>query len=94
MFNDDQKDLIKQNIAWREMLAIVQSLATWGNLLQGKKVLCHCDNSVVVSVIQKGSSKDKDLMELVRGIFYICVKYEFEFSAIHVPGIKNKIVYV
>ena len=30
-------------------------------------------------------------MELVRGIFYICVKYEFEFSAIHVPGVKNKI---
>ena len=61
VFNDDQKDLIKKNIAWREMLAIVQSLATWGNLLQGKKVLCHCDNSAVVSVIQKDSSKDKDL---------------------------------
>ena len=30
-------------------------------------------------------------MELVQGIFYICVKYEFEFSAIHVPGVKNKI---
>ena len=30
-------------------------------------------------------------MKLVQGIFYICVKYEFEFSAIHVPGAKNKI---
>ena len=28
-------------------------------------------------------------MKLVQGIFYICVKYEFEFSAIHVPGAKN-----
>ena len=65
------------------MLAIVQSLATWGNLFQGKKVLCHCDNSGTAS------SKDKDLMKLVQGIFYICVKYEFEFSAIHVPGAKN-----
>ena len=71
------------------MLAIVQSLATWGNLFQGKKVLCHCDNSAVVHFFQKASSKDKDLMKLVQGIFYICVKYEFEFSAIHVPGAKN-----
>ena len=45
----------------------------------------------MVSVIQKGLYQDNDLMELVWGMFYMCVKYEFEFSAMHVPGVKNKI---
>ena len=73
------------------MLAIVQSLETWSNLLQGvKKVLCNCDNSAVVYVIQKGSSKDKDLMEPVLKIFVPKI-FEFEFIAIHIPGVKNKI---
>ena len=77
-------------IAWRELYSIVSASATWGPYLRSKRVLFHCDNEAVVQIIQKGSSRDADMMNLVRKLFYICVSNNFECSAVHIPGVRNE----
>ena len=67
--------LQKYNIAFRELLAIVIALATWAPLMRRKRILFHCDNLAVVHIIQSGTSKDSDIMNLVRTSLFIGAKY-------------------
>ena len=43
-----------------------------------------------MQIIQKGSSRDADMMNLVRKLFYICVSNNFECSAVHFPAVRNE----
>ena len=81
----------KMGITWRELFAIVVASNTWGNQLCSKRILFHCDNEAVVHILKSGSSKDNSRMVLVRSLFYICARFNFECSAVHVPGIQNEI---
>lgn len=83
-------NLRKKNIAWRELYGVVKSIATFSDVLTGKRLTIHCDNLAIVSILQSGSSKDQDIMDLMRTLFYIGAKYHFECRAVHVPGVVNK----
>lgn len=78
-----------RSIAWRELYAIVKATATWGSRLARKRVLFHCDNLAVVHILQSGTSKSPEIMQLVRAMFYICANNNIEYWAHHVPGVKN-----
>lgn len=90
-YEDDEKHLVNSNIAWRELHAILVALATWGNLLRGKRLLFHCDNEAVVYVVRKSASKDKDLADLMRKMFFVSAKCNIEISASHIRGSKNTV---
>ena len=77
------------SIAWRELLAIVVACATWGEKLPGKKILLHCDNSAVVEIVNTGTCRCREIMCLVRGLFSICVKYNFDIKLQHIAGVSN-----
>jgi hypothetical protein len=76
-------------IAWRELYAIVLACFTWGQKWLGRKIIMHCDNSVVVSVVNSGTSKNRDIMCLIRVLFNICVKYNFDIRLEFIPGAEN-----
>ena len=78
-------------IAWRELLAVVVALSTWGHRLQGKRVRFYIDNSAIVQVINKGCSRNSDLMTLVRWLFFIAAGHGFEFHAEYLPSTDNAI---
>lgn len=80
-----------RSINWREMYALVKAAAVWGKDLANKKVLFHSDNMTVVSVLQSGTSKNGELMKLVRGLFYICAKNNFECSATYISTKENSV---
>lgn len=79
------------SINWRELFAIVVAAATWGHQLMCKRVLFYCDNQAVVTILQKGTSPDCNIMSLVRTLFYVCAKHNFECSATHIAGVRNPI---
>ena len=75
-------------IAWKELYAIVLAASTWGQHWRGQRILFHCDNRAVVA---KGSSKQPDIMSLVRALYFIVACLEFHIAIKHVPGCNNSI---
>ena len=69
---------LKRPIVWRELYAVVVAAATWAHKLQGKKIKYYCDNMAVVYIPCSCVSKDNQLMELVRELFYIAATNSFE----------------
>ena len=49
------------------------------------------DNQSIVYIINKQSSKDKDIMQLVRSLVLCSLKYNIVFKAKHIPGKSNTI---
>ncbi len=43
----------------------------------------------VVTVINKGATRDPLLMHLVRCLFFYSAHYRFTLSAVHLPGSSN-----
>ena len=77
------------SIAYRELLAVVSACACWGSLLSGRRVMLECDNSSVVFCVNNGTSKSSHVMSLIRQLFYLAARYQFDLRLIHVPGKDN-----
>ena len=54
-----------------------------------KKVIIHCDNLPVVYAVNNGSSKCESIMALVRRLFYVAARGNFECKLVHVEGKRN-----
>jgi predicted Zn-ribbon and HTH transcriptional regulator len=88
-FDNGHSYLRAKSIAYRELYAVVTMLATFAYKLEGKRLLINCDNEAIVHVLQTGTSKNIEIMSLVRTMFYICAQHSMECSAAHVRGTAN-----
>ena len=79
----------KASIAAKEMLPIVLSCIVWRHAWWGCTVRCNCDNEAVVRVINSRYAKDPLLAHMLRSIFFISAKSNFDITAIHTPGRLN-----
>ncbi len=61
----------------------------WGPWWQDCRVVVHCDNQAVVCVVNSGYSKDKDMMHLLRCLFFIRAHWGLYLRAEHIPGEQN-----
>ena len=73
----------------KELVPIVLSCAVWGPLLVRKRVLFLCDNIAVVNSIQKGSSKEPQVMQLLRSLWFFVARFDISVSAKHIAGVMN-----
>ena len=55
-------DLLPLHINFKEMRAVHRSLQAWRDELQGHRVLPFCDNTAVVQLLRKGTSRSALLM--------------------------------
>ena len=51
--------------------------------------MAHCDNQAVVEVINSGSCRDANLMQLLRGLHFVKAHFDISMKAVHIPGQKN-----
>ena len=79
------------SINWRELYAIVVAAATFGHRWQGRRILFHCDNMCVVNVLCSGTSKNRDIMCLIRRLFHIAATFQFECRAVYINTKVNVI---
>ena len=79
------------DIAFKELFPIVLSLLLWGSNLANRKVLLHCDNEAVVTIVNKQSTRAKPTMHLIRILVSFCLKHNIVVRAVHVPGLENGI---
>ena len=78
------------NIAIKELVPIVLSAHIWGHTWPRKRIVFKCDNLAVVSLLQRGSCKDRHLAFLLRELSMIAILGDFTFTAVHIPGVVNK----
>ena len=87
----DLHELTELSINWRELFAVVVAAATFGSHWAGKRILLHCDNMCVVEVVNKGSCRSDYMMDLLRKLFFICAKCDFEISLCYINTTVNTV---
>lgn len=79
----------RKPIEWKELFAIALACRLWGDQWRQKKLLFHCDNEVVVAVMSSGTSSNRDVMHLVRDVFFSAAKGNYVLYVQHIAGTAN-----
>ena len=67
------------------------ALAIWGDQFKGKRILVHCNNTSVIQIMTKGSSKSKSMMVLVCSLAMFGMQNNFNLYLQHIPRVNNGI---
>ena len=78
-----------QNITLLVLYPIVGAMHIWGHVLTSKQVLLHTENQALVPIINKWTSKDMQIMKLVRSLMLETMRSHIIIKAVHVPGRSN-----
>ena len=73
------------SITAKELVPILLSAVTWGHQLAKRIVLFQCDNLSLVTTISKGSSRDPNVMQLLRCLFFVAF-FDMELRVEHIAG--------
>ena len=77
------------NIAILELYPVYVLIGMFGNSLQHTQITYHCDNQAVVTIVNNQTSKDKQIMKIVRPLILLLLKFNINLKMVHVPGVKN-----
>lgn len=80
---------LTSSITVLEYFPILVAIYIWGHTLRNKKLLFKCDNEAVVQIINVQTSKDKNVMVLVRALTLKCLQLNLVVRAEHIPGKQN-----
>lgn len=72
-----------------EMYAVLASVVMFREQLYTKRVELNCDNQAVVAAINKGTTKCKPTMNLIRVMTHTCMKYQIRVFAKYVKSSEN-----
>lgn len=79
----------QQTITVKELLPIVMATALWGAQWAGKTVRSQCDNAAVVAVLNSRTSREPEVMHLLRCLAFLEAKHSFCTFATHIQGSRN-----
>ena len=79
------------SIAYKELFPIDVAAYLWGPGWASWRVEFLCDNESVVAVLSSGTSRDPDLMVLLRYLALLAVHHSFSFTASSVRGKSNPV---
>ena len=77
------------HITVKELLPVVVAIAVWGIMWQGKSVRCLCDNAAVVAILRSGTSKNEQVMHLMRSLFFLAAANNISIVGEHIPEVEN-----
>lgn len=88
-WSQDCPKMIEPHINVLELKIVEISLIRWGSQFRGKHVKIKSDNKATVSALNKTTSKSSQLMDIVRNIYWLSLRYDFLVSAEYLPGEQN-----
>ena len=83
-----QSSWILQLLA-KKMLPIAVAVAIWGKEWRGCTVEFNYDNEAMVHSLMAGSCKEKNMVHMLRCLFFTEAKFNFSIVASHVSGVLN-----
>ena len=75
-------------IAVKVLIPVILAAGLWGPDWAGHVVTCHCDNTVAVAAVQFRSSCQQHVMHLLRCLFFIEARFDFQLRCVHIPGAR------
>ena len=91
LFASWENEVIAQaNINVRELFAIVAAVVAWGEEWRNKQLIIYTDSLVIACVWRTGTSRDKQVMNLVRWLFTFIARRNINIHMTHIPGLTNK----
>ena len=85
-FTDGYKWLASKSIQYRELYAVVQTVATFSDRLRYKQLIIHCDNEAMQQSIVNGRSRVPELMGLLRALYYYTA---IDYTCVHIRSKVN-----
>lgn len=82
---------ISTNINALEILPILLAANRYAEKWRDKKIIWYTDNAQVVTIVNKGTSKNEFCMEVLRYIFWRSVEFNFHLVCRHIPGSENNL---
>ena len=67
----------------------ILSIKIWGTQLVNKCITFHTDNQALSEVINKKTTKEGELLVLLRALVLSCLQNNILFKAVHLPGVHN-----
>lgn len=66
---------LMKNMSFLEMVPLVLAMFLWATSLENKKILFYIDNTALISIVNKRSSKDTWIMKMIRPFILITMKH-------------------
>jgi len=80
---------VNLNIMAIELAPIVLSCVVWGRQLSGRWILFECDNSSVVSAVNKHYTKEQNAMHLLRCLWFFVTHFDMDARCRHIVVVNN-----
>ena len=81
--------MIHHNINFKELFAIIAAVHTWSDQWANMQITFMTDNLPICDIWRKGSTPDRDIICLVRHLFFHAAKRNLNIVFQHVPGQHN-----
>lgn len=79
------------SIAWQELYALEVACQFWASVFSNKRILFFCDNQSVVNIVNSKRSHVPRVMDLVRHLTLLTLKFNFYVRTQHIEGKRNEI---
>lgn len=73
----------------KEVAAVAIAAHRWAPYWTNKKVIIYSDNTVTVASLNKGTSRNREIMKCLRSLFWLSAKFNFHLTAKFLPGTQN-----
>ena len=91
VFTEDWPAVAPLHINYKEVCSVVAAVRHWAPGWAGRTVVVHTDSTVTKAIINKGRCKNQYINDLLRGMCWQTIVFNFEIRAIHVPGLLNSL---
>ena len=81
----------KVSVPFLELHTLVHAATVWGPLWAGKRVVFQCDAEAAFFAVNKMTSREPDMAELLRLLSRTAAQCGFDFRCEHIPGVTNVI---
>ena len=88
-FSGSENWMKEKTIAWRELFAVLITVATFGPYLKNRDLVMNIDNEAIQQSVQNGKSKQPDLMALIRALYFYTSIYNITYTTVHVKSAEN-----
>ena len=88
-WEEDWPAVANLHINYKEVLAIILAAFRWGHLWANAKIQILTDSECARYILRKGTSRNDTIMECIRSLFWLRVKFDFEMDIYHLPGREN-----
>ena len=82
-------EIANLHINYKEAAAVVLATRKWAHSWENKLVVFYIDNQAAMHMLNKCSTADKTMMQLLREMFWWSVEFNFTFKAVYLEGKHN-----